>query len=64
MEGVYIVFSPKIAVGRKVTRRLRANLVFGPRIVTRTLRAMGSGVSAPIPGVSGLGREKLWFWLF
>jgi len=60
MEGVYILFSPKIAVGRKGTqrlrvyaRRLRATLTFQPGNSTRTLRAMRSGVSGPIPGVSG-----------
>ena len=70
MEGVFIVFSPKIAVGRKGTRRLRvyarrhhANQVFQPGNSTRTLRAKGSGVSGPIPGVSGLGRETSIFAL-
>ena len=70
MEGVFIVFSPKIAVGRKGTRRLRvdarrlrATLVFQPGNSTRTLRAKRSGVSGPIPGVSGLGRETSIFAL-
>ena len=74
MEGVFIVFSPKIAVGRKGTRRLRvyarrlrATLVFQHGNSTRTLRAKGSGVSGPIPGVSGLGRMQthvLLFWVY
>ena len=64
MDRVFIVFSSKIAVGRKGTRRLRATLVFQPGNSTRTLRAKRSGVSGPIPGVSGLGREKLRFLLF
>jgi len=62
-EGVFIPLDPKIAVGRTVTRRLRvyarrlrATLIFQPENSTRTLRAMGSGVSGPIPGVSELGR--------
>ena len=63
-EGVFIPLTQEIAVGRKVTRRLRANLNFSPGTVTRTLRAKGSGVSGPIAGVSGLGREKLRFLLF
>ena len=65
MEGLFIVFSPKIAVGQKGTqrlrvyaRRLRATLNFQPGNSTRTLRAMGFGVSGPIPGVSGYGKEK------
>ena len=52
-ERVFIVLSPELAVGRKGTQILRATLGFSPKIVTRTLRAMGSGVSGPIPGVSG-----------
>ena len=36
---------------------------FQPMNSTRTLRAKGSGVSGPIPGVSGLGRETLIFAL-
>jgi len=74
MVGVFIVFSPEIAVGRKGTwrlrvyaRRLRATQVFQPGNSTRTLRAKGSGVSGPIPGVSGLGRMKthvLLFWVY
>ena len=63
MVGVFIVFSSEIAVGRKGTRRLRATLIFQPGNSTRTLRAMGSGVSVPIPGVSGLGRETSIFAL-
>jgi len=70
MVGVFIVFSPKIAVGRKCTRRLRvyarrlrATQVFQPGNSTRTLRAKRSGVSGPIPGVSGLGRETSIFAL-
>ena len=31
---------------------------FQPGNSTQTLRAMGSGVSGPIPGVSGYGRGK------
>ena len=65
MEGVFIVFSPKIAVGQKGTRRLRVyarrlrtTLVFQPGNSTRTLQAKGSGVSGPIPGVSRFGRIK------
>ena len=64
----------KIAVGPTVTqrlqvyaRRLRATLSFQPVNSTRTLRAKGSGVSGPIPGVSGLGRMKthvLLFWVY
>jgi len=70
MEG----YSPKIVVGRSVTQRLRvyawrlrANLVFGPRAITRTLRTMGSGVSGPMPGESGLDRttsQVLLFWVY
>ena len=66
-EGVFIPLDPKIAVGRTVTRRLRATLTFRPENSTRTLRAKGSGVSGPIPGVSGLGRMKthvLLFWVY
>ena len=73
-EGVFIPLDPKIAVGRTVTRRLRvyarrlrATLIFQPVNSTRTLRAKGSGVSGPIPGVSGLGRMKahvLLFWVY
>ena len=70
MVGVFIVFSPEIAVGRKDTRRLwvyarrlRATQVLQLGNSTRTLRAKGSGVSGPIPGVSGLGRETLIFAL-
>ena len=63
MVGVFIVFSPELAVGRKGTRRLRATLVFQPGNSTRTLRAKRSGVSGPIPGVSGLGRETSIFAL-
>ena len=40
---------------------------FQPVNSTRTLRAKGSGVSGPIPGVSGLGRMKtqvLLFWVY
>ena len=61
--GVFIPLSTKLAVGRGVTRKLRANLFFSPGTVTRTLRAVGSGVSGPIPGVSGLGRETSIFAL-
>ena len=74
VEGVFIPLDPKIAVGRTVTRRLRvyarrlrATLTFRPENSTRTLRAKGSGVSGPIPGVSGLGRMKahvLLFWVY
>ena len=66
-EGVFIPLDPKIVVGRTVTRRLRATLIFQPKNSTRTLRATGSGVSGPIPGVSGLGRMKahvLLFWVY
>jgi len=73
-EGVFIPLDPKIAVGRTVTRRLRvyarrlrATLTFRPENSTRTLRAKGSGVSGPVPGVSGLGRMKahvLLFWVY
>ena len=69
--GVFIPLSPKLAVGPKVTRklrvyawRLRANLVFSLGAVTRTLQAMGSGVSGPILGVSGLGRIKTLILLY
>ena len=65
MEGVYILFSLKRAVGRRGTRRLRvyarrlrATLGFQTLNRARTLRATGSGVSGPIPGVSGYGRGK------
>ena len=58
MEGVYIIFSLKRAVGRRGTGRLRATLGFQTLNRARTLRAMGSGVSGPIPGVSGYGRGK------
>ena len=73
-EGVFIPLDPKIAVGRTVTRRLRvyarrlrATLNFQPENSTRTLRAKGSGVSGPIPGVSGLARMNthvLLFWVY
>ena len=73
-EGVFIPLDPKIAVGRTVTRRLRvyalrlrATLIFQPENSIRTFRATGSGVSGPIPGVSGLGRMKahvLLFWVY
>ena len=73
-EGVFIPLDPKIAVGRTVTRRLRvyaqrlwAILIFQPVNSTQTLRAKGSGVSGPIPRVSGLGRMKthvLLFWVY
>jgi len=73
-EGVFIPLDPKIAVRRTVTRRLRvyarrlrATLTFRPENSTRTLRAKGSGVSGPVPGVSGLGRMKthvLLFWVY
>ena len=52
---------------RVYARRLRATLVFQSVNSTRTLRAKGSGVSGPIPGVSGLGRMKthvLLFWVY
>ena len=69
--GVFIPLSPKLAVEPKVTRRLRVyarklreNLYFSRETVTRSLRAMGSVVYGPIPGVFGLGREELWFLLF
>src|SRR6185295_16635419 len=65
MEGVYILFSLKRAVGRRGTRRLRvyarilqATLGFLTLNRARILRATGSGVSGPIPGVSGYGRGK------
>ena len=65
MEGVYIIFSPKIAIGwrgtrrlRVYARRLRATLGFQSVNSSRTLRAKGSGVSGPIPGVSGYCRGK------
>ena len=59
MEGVYILFSLKRAVGRRGTRRLRVySLGFQTLNRARTLRATGSGVSGPIPGVSGYGRGK------
>ena len=58
MEGVYILFSLKRAVGRRGTRRLRvyarrlrATLGFQTLNRARTLRATGSGVS-------GYGRGK------
>jgi len=61
----------KIAVGPTVTqrlrvyaRRLRATLIFQPVNNTRTLRAKRSGVSGPIPGVSGLGMMKAHVLLF
>jgi len=70
-EGVFIPLDPKIAVRRTVTRRLRvyarrlrATLTFRPENSTRTLRAKGSGVSGPVPGVSGLGRMKTHVLLF
>ena len=69
--GVFIPLITKLAVGQGVTRKLwvyawklRANLFFSPGIVTQTLWAVGSGVSGPIPGVSGLGRGKTLVWLF
>ena len=63
-EGVFIPLEPKIAVGRTVTRRLRATLIFQPENSTRTLPATGSGVSGLIPGVSRLGRMKAHVLLF
>ena len=66
-EVVFIPFDPKIAVGRTVTRRLRATLIFQSENSAQTLRAKGSGVSGPIPGVSGLGRMRahvLLFWVY
>ena len=86
MEGVYILFSLKRAVGwrgtwrlRVYARRLRATLGFQTlnraqklrasifsysKQGIRRLRATGSGVSGPIPGVSRFGRIKLRFCSF
>ena len=73
-EGVFIPLDPKIAVGWTVTPETPGicpetpgNPNFQPVNSTRTLRAKGSGVSGPIPGVSGLGRMKthvLLFWVY
>jgi len=64
MEGVFIVFTPKIAVGRKGTRRLRATLIFQPGNSTRTLRAMGSEYPALYPEYPGKAGRNFSLWLF
>ena len=66
-EGVFIPLDPKNSRWANSYPETPGNPNFQPVNSTRTLRVKGSGVSGPIPGVSGLGRMKthvLLFWVY
>ena len=70
MEGVFIVFSPKIAVGRKGTRRLRVyarrfreTLIFSPETAPRHSGQWGPEYPALYPEYPGKAGKIFGLWL-